>query len=187
MSETVTVPPLLAYFGKDSIKQKYVNRMKNHIKADELVRGIGFEDCKGCAVGCTLDNYNHKSYETELGLPEWLARLEDTIFEGMSEEKSKQFPLLLLQSITPGANLDKTYHKFCKYVLTEFADDCGEEPVRKAIEMVLSQHEKAIKGEIITIPELGRLYSAAWSAAWSAAYDKMADQLIILLKECKVE
>ena len=101
MSETVTVPPLLAYFGKDSIKQKYVNRMKNHIKADELVRGIGFEDCKGCAVGCTLDNYNHKSYETELGLPEWLARLEDTIFEGMSEEKSKQFPLLLLQSITP--------------------------------------------------------------------------------------
>ncbi len=31
----------------DSIKDKYVLRMKQHIEADELVRGIGFEGGKG--------------------------------------------------------------------------------------------------------------------------------------------
>jgi hypothetical protein len=196
-SESLSSPKeeerLQAFHGKKSVKQMYVKRMKAHIDADELIHGEGWDGKKGCAVGCTLNKYNHACYQDELGLPDWLAQLEDKIFENMSREKSKTFPLEFLKAIPIGASLDKTYHKFCKYILTEIVKDCNEEPVRKAIELVLTQHDKAIKGEIITIPEISRIYtntynktlkeSAAWSAAWSAAYDKMADKLLELLEE----
>lgn len=158
---------LIAYHGKKEIKIKYVNRMKDHIKKDELIHGEGWNKGKGCAIGCTLNRYDHHCYQNELGLPEWLARMEDEIFEGMSLKKSMTFPLELLEAIPIGANLDKVYHKFCKFILTDIAKDCDELPVRKAIETILSQHDKAIRGEIITIPELWR----------------MADKLIQLLKE----
>ncbi|MDE2588758.1 MAG: hypothetical protein KGL95_03735, partial [Patescibacteria group bacterium] len=85
---------LIAFHGKEEIKNKYVSRMKAHIEADELIRGTGWDGKRGCAVGCTLNRYDHACYQNELGLPEWLARLEDTLFEGMSKEKSKIFPLL---------------------------------------------------------------------------------------------
>src|SRR5579863_9777997 len=91
---------LQAYHGKKSVKQKYVKRMQNHIKADELIRGTGWdnESGKGCAIGCTLNRYDHHCYQNELGLPEWIAKLEDSLFEGMSKEKSKTFPLEFLKA-----------------------------------------------------------------------------------------
>jgi hypothetical protein len=73
--------------------------------ADNLVRGIGWENGKGCAVGCTLEDYKHSRYETELGIPEWLAGVEDTLFEGMSVEKSKTWPEMFLSSIKVGDDL----------------------------------------------------------------------------------
>ena len=83
----------ISYHGDQKIKEKYVNRMKDHIEKNELVRGIGWNKQKntGCAVGCTLNKYNHACYQNELGLPEWLARLEDALFEGMSLKKSKTY------------------------------------------------------------------------------------------------
>ena len=36
-------------------------------------------------MGCTLNNYKHSAYELELGMPEWLARLNDHLHEKTSE------------------------------------------------------------------------------------------------------
>ena len=106
-----------AFHGDEKIKQKYVDRMTAHIDADDLVGGYGWDGGKGCAVGCTLDKYNHKAYEKELGIPEWLAHLEDKLFETMSMEKSKTFPLLFLEAIKPGVDLDQIKIPFMVYVL----------------------------------------------------------------------
>ena len=76
----------------------YVERMKNHIDQDELIRGIGYRNGRGCAVGCTLNAYNHKAYETELNIPEWAARLEDTLFERMTKGKHQVFALKFLET-----------------------------------------------------------------------------------------
>lgn len=73
----------LAYKNKPSIKKKYVARVKAHRDADEIVKGIYWENGKGCAVGCTIEGRDHSKYETELGIPRILAHLEDTIFEGL--------------------------------------------------------------------------------------------------------
>lgn len=37
-----------------------------------------------------------------MGIPEWLARLEDTLFEGMSKEKSRAWPEVFLKVIPLG-------------------------------------------------------------------------------------
>jgi hypothetical protein len=160
---------LQAFHNKESEKQKYVSRMKSHIAADELIRGEGWTGKKGCAVGCTLNRYNHKCYQDELGLPEWLARLEDTLFEGMSLEKSKTFPLEFLEAIPVGANLDKTFHKFCIYVL----QDCKKnvelkyDYVIEAIDSVIGYHQKSIVGF--------ESESAAWSAESAARSAESAE------------
>lgn len=85
-----------------AVKQKYLDRVLAHQKADNLIRGTGWEAGKGCAVGCTLENYDHSRYPVELGIPEWIARVEDTLFEGMSLEKSKTWPHDFLNAIPLG-------------------------------------------------------------------------------------
>ena len=72
---------------------------------------------KGCAVGCTIHSGQHSAYETELGIPEWLAYVEDSLFEGMSEEKSKQWPYEFLNAIQVGVDLQQVKAPFQIIVL----------------------------------------------------------------------
>lgn len=90
---------LRAFHNDQRIKDKFLARLKSHRAADELVKGIGWENGKGCAVGCTLDAYDHSLYPTELGLPEWLAGLEDAIFEGLPNAKAMAWPEQFLKAI----------------------------------------------------------------------------------------
>jgi hypothetical protein len=70
---------LIAYKGKQSIKNKYLKRVEEHYKADEIIQGVYWENGKGCAVGCTIEGSDqHEKYETELGIPRELAYLEDS-------------------------------------------------------------------------------------------------------------
>jgi len=171
---------LKAFHNSAEIKQKYIDRIEQHIKADQLIHGVGWdkETNRGCAVGCTLNKYDCAAYEKELGLPEWLAYLEDTLFENISLEKSRIFPKLFLESIPVGVNLDKAYHKFCKFILTEVIQMPDDKQTRDAIQKIILLHEKAIRGEITTIPALIRsktisaalsALSAARSATWITA------------------
>jgi hypothetical protein len=78
---------MLAYHGDPAIKDKYLSRMRAHRAADELVAGVGFKKngkVQGCAVGCTFDVYDHSRGPIEIGVPEVLIRLEDSIFEGLA-------------------------------------------------------------------------------------------------------
>jgi hypothetical protein len=70
---------MLSFHNDQAVKDKYVNRVIAHQKADNLIRGTGWNNGKGCAVGCTLESYDHSQYPIELGIPEWLAKLEDTL------------------------------------------------------------------------------------------------------------
>ena len=114
---------MLAYNNDPKIKLKYVNRMKAHIKADELIPGTGYEDGKGCAIGCTLNKYDHSAFPVELGYPVELAQLQDAIFEGLSEESVRQdFALEFLDIVEPGADLSKVINKFYVWLLVDKED-----------------------------------------------------------------
>jgi hypothetical protein len=226
-----------AFHNDKKIKQKYINRVKNHIKMDNLIRGKGWTiEGKGCAVGCTLETYDHSRYPIELGIPTWLAYLEDRLFENMSFEKSKTWPLVFLQAIKPGANLEQVKTPFMISVLQSTLDLFDREKFPEVEQCINSMIDLYVIGAVdedfqdarqecykvrneiyskygfspiyyvaVAVTETAAADTAADTAAVSdvaavadAAYgtseykltkqktvDKFADDLLLLLKDCK--
>lgn len=164
---------MLSFHNDPLIKEKYINRVIAHRKADKIIQGIGWNNGRGCAVGCTLENYDHSRYPIELGLPEWLARLEDSIFENLSLDIAILWPEKFLQSIPIGINVEKVKYKLSilrlnrlieiQKSLLEKNPDLNEifRKVINAIEVIIKYHEAEINNIYCN-------WSAAESAAWSA-------------------
>ncbi len=155
-----------AYHGDKAVKAKYLKRIRGHMKAETLIRGKGWTGEKGCAVGCTLENYNHTQY------PEWLARLEDTLFENVGLEYSKTFPEKFLKAINTGSNLEKVKVPFLCFILRSSLDSMESTVFdREANPAVVKAIEgsKAAVLQMIEALEQGRDLTAARSAARSAA------------------
>lgn len=108
---------MISFHNDPSIKEKYLSRVIAHRKEDSIIQGLGWENDKGCAVGCTLENYDPSRYPIELGLPEWLARLEDIIFEKLPNELAIEWPEKFLFSIPVGIDVEKVKHKLSAHRL----------------------------------------------------------------------
>ncbi len=167
---------LLAFHGDPTVKAKYLDRVKAHQLADEITQGFYWENGKGCAVGCTIHGGEHRRYETELGIPEWLAYLEDGLFEALPNEKAKEFPLRFLEAIPVGADLEIVYYKFCHWLLTDPEHGVlrlmpreAEPEVHDVIVRVAMLHERAIAGDMPEEGDWAAARAAAWDAAWAAA------------------
>ena len=190
---------MLAFHCDPKIKRKYLARVLAHAKADEIIRGKYWEDGKGCAVGCTIHSPNHDAYETELGIPIALARLEDTLFEGQSNGKAKTFPARFLAAINPGADLSRVHWQFLHWLLTEelaardhplvaaAIKQCADVlvPLTKGMPVDRSARASA-RAAAAESAARASAESAAWAAesaasAASSAYARMADKLIELL------
>jgi hypothetical protein len=174
---------LQAFHNDAKIKAKYVKRVEAHRKADELVRGIGWENGRGCAVGCTLENYDHSRYPIEIGLPEWLARLEDYLFENLPQKEAMTWPERFLKAIPVGANVENVQHNLAirrldrlivsqTKALSQNKGDLakGIAAVIASIETVKALHHAQVDGKMCpTDAARSAARSAAESAAWSAA------------------
>ncbi len=88
-----------AFNNDQKIKEFYLSRIREHYKADEIIKGAYWENGKGCAVGCTIHSSNHEDYEKIFGIPISLARLEDSIFERLENSLAKEWPLKFLESM----------------------------------------------------------------------------------------
>jgi len=108
-----------AFLDSVEVKEKYLARVHAHAKADEFIKGIYWEGGKGCAVGCTIHSDDHAAYEDELGIPKWLAHLEDTIFEGLPNERAKIWPVEFLEAVNVGADLNSIKSAFMIFTLEE--------------------------------------------------------------------
>ncbi len=98
---------MFAFHNSPSLKMAKLAQVKAHEIADEIVKGKYWEHGKGCAVGCTVHSSDHGAYETEMGIPRVLARLEETIFERMSnagaaayQETYDRYPELLIKLLS---------------------------------------------------------------------------------------
>ena len=163
MNETTTT--LRAYHGDPAVKAKYVARFAEHRAADAVIQGQGYEDGRGCFVGCTLQYYDHSRFPIELGWPEWLARLADMIFEGLPKREAPQFGTDLLAAVPEGADLDAVKGPFLLSIQRR-----NLERLKDDTEPYAQQCRDAIQGVITWLeagmPEAQR--AAAESAAWSA-------------------
>ena len=81
-----------AFHSDPALKEQILTQLQAHYDADEIIKGVYWENGKGCAVGCTIHSRHHKNYETKLGIPEVLAYLEDNIFEWLPNDGAKEWP-----------------------------------------------------------------------------------------------
>jgi hypothetical protein len=176
---------MLAFYNKQDIKNKYIHRVEQHYKADEIIQGFYWQAGKGCAVGCTMEMDNsgesvHEAMQRELGIPLELCYLEDKIFEGLTNGKAKEFPLRFLRAIKVGADLSKVTTKFKIWLLIDEHNGViqwANVETKRIIGQVVELQNRRLNGDEPQETE----WSAARSAR-SAHYERMADKLIELLE-----
>ena len=159
---------MIAYHGSQTEKDAILKQLQLHYDADEIVHGTYWENGKGCAVGCTIHGSDHAQYEPRFGIPQALAHLEDIIFEGMSNGKSKEWPLRFMRAIKPGAHLEHVQWAFLSRILTDekITPGINHPVVKDAVARVAVLCAAWATGTPI---EESAAASAAWSAARSAA------------------
>lgn len=116
---------MLAFHGRQRVKDALLAKLAEHREHDEFVQGFykmeyrskaGESRFKGCAVGCTIHETNadgppaythrlHVMYEAFYGIPTLLAHLEDATFEYLSVRAAKKWPIAFIEAIEPGADL----------------------------------------------------------------------------------
>lgn len=110
---------LLAFKDDPAIKDKLLERIGEHERRDAIIKGTYGElngHFRGCAVGCSLHDWDtkevinsnmHALYPERLGLPAWLAYLEDRIFESLPEKEATTWPRRFAEAIPVGADFSK--------------------------------------------------------------------------------
>ena len=180
-------------------KAVYLERVRRHRAADELVRGMGWDGFRGCLIGCTLEEYDHAKYAELIGVCEKTAVLIDWLFENLPENHVA-LPERVLQAIKPGADLSRIYSDWQIRLQTRNLAriSAGEEDwkiacrngIRSVISMFAGQNDPS--DAAMAAAEAARVaaawsvarasaawsvesaMSASWSAAWSAAESAMA-------------
>jgi hypothetical protein len=164
---------MIAYHGLVQEKRTILRKLRAHAKADRLVKGRYWEDGKGCAVGCTLEDAtgSHYLYESRFGIPQALARLEDTIFEGLPNAKAMTWPVAFMSAVPVGADLSRVVWQFLHWLLTDVRASPGiEHPtVKDAVARCAELMSRLALGGYVSWEETRLAYAAAESAAESAA------------------
>ncbi len=166
---------LLAWHGDAALKKATVAEMAGHRKADRLVKSVYWEGGKGCAVGCLVHSGQHSEYESRFGIPQALARLEDTIFENLPKADAMRWPERFLKAAKPGADLSLVQWQFLAFVVEEALlwPEAGSvrEACQPALEIVRARAcgEDVSESAVRSAESAARsAESAARSAAWSA-------------------
>src|ERR1700752_2874013 len=106
-------------FHKDpALKEMLLVRIAAHEEADAIQKGA-YDEWNGevhrCAVGCSLRDLSdriaaphdwHAEMERVLGVPVWLAALEDRVFESLPDEDAKTWPRRFSEALPIGSDLD---------------------------------------------------------------------------------
>lgn len=117
---------LIAYHGDKQLKARTLRKVREHRKADRIIQGLYWAKqddgvFRGCAVGCLLEDPTgaHERYETEFGIPELLAHLEDGIFEALPPELAKDWPGRFMGAIRVGADLSRIWPQFAIWLMID--------------------------------------------------------------------
>jgi hypothetical protein len=176
-----TTPPALPRAFPDPSRPKayYLEQVRRHRQADELIRGTGWDGHRGCAIGCTLETYNHSLYPALLGVPEKIAWLEDWLFENLPSGHL-EWPERFLAAIPEGADLSTVFARWSVRLLDRGLDriGLGDEPwqvtCREAVRRIQDLHrdnplqDRAADWSAAESAARSAAESADWSAARSA-------------------
>ena len=111
-----------AFHNNLHTQQEFQTRVQGHYDADEIIHGVYWKNGKGCAIGCMIHSNNHKDLELLYGIPEWIGRLVDVLFEGMENKYSKEFVLdftniICRESFLGFDNWKHVFHQICIHII----------------------------------------------------------------------
>jgi len=175
-----------AFHGDQKIKDNLILQLQKHYESDEIIKGVYWQHGKGCAVGCTIHSNAHKEYETQYGIPEALAYLEDTIFENLPDDLAKEWPLKFIKSINVGSDLSRIWPEFAiwllsdeKYGVLQYAEtEEQKSAIQKVIDLYsitdrstsIEEWKTAARAAAWAVEGAAwAVEGAAWAAAWAAA------------------
>ena len=167
--------PMLAFHNDATLKARKLDQVRAHEAADEIVKGQYWEHGKGCAVGCTVHSGDHRAYETEMGIPVMLARLEDRIFEGMSNEAAKRFPARFITAAPVGADLSLVGWQFLSWLVEDVVERHGTGTVKDACADAIAVLRSKAAGENVSTADAETARRKARTAANAAAAAYAAD------------
>jgi hypothetical protein len=136
----------IAWQGSEALKSEHCTRIERHRKADEIVQGIGFDGRRGCAVGCSLDKYDHALFAEVFGLEPAVPRLVDRIHESLTPKQSIAWPGRFANALPVGADTRLLWPRFAVWMLRRVRrGKTGD--VRGAIDRVVALYERRIAGD----------------------------------------
>jgi len=110
---------LQAYKNDPKLKEALIAPLQAHYDADEIIKGVYWENGKGCAVGCTVYSDDHSLFLDLYDIPLKLAYLDDRILEGLPNKLSKKWPLQFAKAISVGKDLSQIWPRFAIWLLTD--------------------------------------------------------------------
>ena len=165
---------MISFGGDSALKARLQANIERHLKADTLVQGMTGQDDKGCSVWCSAGYYDHARAAEEYLLPEWLWRLNDTLYEGMTASDALQFPAQLWAAIPVGVDLEPV-----QWRLAILRHERQLEALASNPEAYARQVEGALRLTIdyCHLAVRGQTDEAAWSAARSAVAESAQEEV----------
>lgn len=197
----------ISFHGKQENKDAVLADIAKHEEMDAYIKGVYWDEIqqKGCAIGCLIKSGNHADYEEKFGIPKWLARLEDRIFEGLDIKESKKWPRRFMEAMPIGMD-GKYFDAVFRYIAIKRIDSTPEivdEACKQAVANIRQLHvtneqDSAVwSAASLAASSAARANSAASSAANSAARlaaslaeglaESLAEGLVASLAACSAE
>jgi hypothetical protein len=162
-------------------KAEHVALARKHFAADMLVKGTYGEgagtEFRGCSVGCLRhdidcdDSGNKHADLAEYFLyPEWMLRLQDTIFEGLPSPEHLQWHVTIaetLETLPEDYDWQAAFHRVMSGILHVALPHAGTST--EVVQCVIGLHDRAARGGTVTSEEWAADAVARWAAAGVAA------------------
>ena len=158
---------VISFFGDQCLRDAVVERVREHQRLDQIAQQIYWDGSKGCAIGCVLHGDQHLAFEQQLGLPVFLAYIDEHIFERLPLEEARAWPLRFIEAVPVGVDLELVFPRFMHWLLS---DPNGMRQYANAetlpiIDSLVAMYARRIEG----VPFDQCAAESAWSAATSAA------------------
>ena len=158
----------LAFHNDPALAEMIRNQVQAHYDADEIVQGRYWENGKGCFIGCIAHGDSVATVEQLTGWPIMLTRIAENIFEGLPNDKAKDFLPRTMAAPKIGADLSLVSWKFLHWLVDDVLREYGTDDVRIACAPALEIVAAKARGDTVTRAAARAAADAAAAAAYAA-------------------
>jgi hypothetical protein len=107
-----------AFHGQETVKQLYLDRLRDHRECNELIQGYGWWNTgRGSATGCTVHSSDESLYVRDLGIPAGLAHIKEHIFQQLTPDRARLWPEEFVRAIAIDTDLAGIGRQYAAWLL----------------------------------------------------------------------